>query len=101
MRTHSPQICPLCGTPAYYEAEDHGNLKHFHCDNCVEFVISTQAEVELMAATLEAARLLSRRAKAARDGEYLCITVPLRERHEGIASPVLDVQFVERGSQER
>lgn len=47
MSTTNNQKCPLCGSAAEYEMIAGGQSKHFHCKNCVEFVITIEAERKL------------------------------------------------------
>jgi len=47
MTTTTEQHCPLCHNNAEYSFRDRLNLKHFHCNNCNEFVISKYAEKHL------------------------------------------------------
>lgn len=59
MSTTHNQECPLCSADAEYQVVAHSKSKHFHCNNCVEFVVTFEAEQKLKDFTEQSREKLS------------------------------------------
>lgn len=91
------QECPLCHSNAQFISLDHGNMKHFKCTNCHEFVISKDAERDLINRVPLVRAQLSEKAKLAEDGYIFSITTTKLElKREGFGHPSFNEEFVER-----
>ena len=91
------QQCPLCHNNAEYMVRDHGNLKHYLCNKCNEFVISVGAEKRLIEGIPQWRTALSDKAKQSDEERVFVITrASTALRQEGIAYPVFNEEFIER-----
>lgn len=83
MSEPAQQECPLCQLSTAFYPEDHGNLKHFYCKNCNEFVISRSAERRLAESTNERRKYYALSASGAPEGQILHITLPSEDPKGG------------------
>ncbi len=90
------QDCPLCRRTAKFRFADFGNRKHFLCDHCIEFQISTGAEKRLAASISEWRTQYSEMAKRAKDDHVLAITLPTGPKQEDVENPALVGAYVPR-----
>ena len=96
MKPFNDHRCPLCQNAAKFKYADFENRKHFLCDNCTEFQISTRAEKRLAESIPEWRSQYSEMAKRAKDDHVLVITLPTEPKHEGVANPALVGNYVLR-----
>lgn len=96
MKPLEDQTCPLCQKAAKFRLADYDNRKHFLCDHCTEFQISTGAEKRLAESIPEWRSQYSEMAKRAKDDHVLVITLPSGPKQEGVANPALVGAYVLR-----
>jgi len=96
MKPLDEHACPLCKKKAKFRLADHDNRKHYLCDHCTEFQISTGAEKRLSESIPEWRSQYSEMAKRAKDDCVLVITLPFAPKIEGIANPALVGAYVLR-----
>lgn len=98
MRQIHKQECPLCSGTAEFQFVDYENRKHFHCNNCTEFVISIRAEERLANSIPQWRSQYSEMAKKSNDEKILVITIPSVQKQEGVANPAIQGEAVLRST---
>lgn len=91
----STQKCPLCERIASFES--HGLRRRlFHCEHCIDFIISNNAEGRLIGSQKQGKDQLSAMARVAPEGKVLVITLPAPSQQSDVATKAFCTNYEQR-----